>query len=75
MRSVPTFLDYTKFKGFADDKLKFGKMMISDVDRMETLWEKEKIPVTSIFLLFPILIPEGLKICGKELTIYHAFKL
>ena len=42
-------LDLTKLKAFADDKSNVAKMMISLIDRVEKLWEKEKILVTSIF--------------------------
>ena len=43
--------DVTKLKAFADDKLYIGKMTISFYDRVreKTLWEREKILVTSIF--------------------------
>ena len=40
------FLDWTKFKAFADEK---PKIMISVFDNIKTLWEKEKMLVSSIF--------------------------
>ena len=42
-------LDVTKLKAFADDKLKVGRMMIVLLEDWKTLWEKEKMLVTSIF--------------------------
>ena len=46
-------LDETKLEAFADDKLNVTKMIISLFDRVENIVRKEKILVTSIFLLFP----------------------
>ena len=37
--------DWFKLKAFADDKLNVTKMIISVFDRVETLWEKEKLLV------------------------------
>ena len=43
-------LDMTKLKAFADDKLNVAKITISLFDSVEkTLWEKEKMLVTSNF--------------------------
>ena len=42
-------MDWTKIKAFADDKLNVAAMMISAYDRKKTMWEKQKILVTSIF--------------------------
>ena len=39
----------TKLKAFTDGKLKVAKMTISPSDRVETLLEKVKMLVTSIF--------------------------
>ena len=56
-------LDRTKLKAFADMKLNAAKMMISIFYRVETLWEKEKMLVTSIFSFslnnFQSLLPLG----------------
>ena len=45
-------LDVTKLKTFADSKLNIAKMTISVFDRVENLWEKEKMLVISIFSCF-----------------------
>ena len=42
-------VDLYKFKTFADDNLSVAKMAKFVFDRVETLWEKEKMPVSSIF--------------------------
>ena len=42
-------LDLTNFKAFAGGKLNVAKTMISSFDGLKTLWEKEKMLVTSIF--------------------------
>ena len=42
-------LDWSKLKAFADDKINVANMMIFVFDRVKTLWEKEKMLVTSIF--------------------------
>ena len=52
------FLDLTKLKAFADDKLNISKMTISLCDRVENTVEKKKMLVTSIFLLFPQCFPK-----------------
>ena len=39
----------TKLKAFADNKFNVVQMMISFSDKVETLWEKEKMFVTSNF--------------------------
>ena len=36
-------LDQTKLKAFADGKLNVAKIIISVFDRVETLWEEEKL--------------------------------
>ena len=46
-------LGWSKLKTFADYKKKKLKMMTFMFDRVETLWEKEKMLVTSIFS-FPL---------------------
>ena len=50
MNTLPydKILDGTKLKAFTDDK-SCAKMVISLFDRAETLWEKEKMLVTSVF--------------------------
>ena len=35
--------EWTKFKAFADNKSNVAKVMISVVDGIEVLWEKEKM--------------------------------
>ena len=51
LKSVPNdkILHWSKLKAFADDKIKVLKMFIFVVDRLKTLWEKEKMLVTIIF--------------------------
>ena len=51
VNSVPNveFLDDTKLKAFADNKLSFAKMMISLFDTVENTVGKGKMLVTSIF--------------------------
>ena len=41
--------DWSKFKGFADDKLNVTKMIISVFDRVENIVGKEEISCTSNF--------------------------
>ena len=43
------FLDVTKLKAFADDKLNAAKRSFFSLIEQKTLWEKEKMLVTSIF--------------------------
>ena len=47
------FLDRTKFKAFADDKLNVGKIMISVYDRVENIVGKGENAGNQHFLLFP----------------------
>ena len=47
------FLDLTKFKALADDKLNVAKIMISFLTGLKTLWEMETMLVYQHFLLFP----------------------
>ena len=51
INSVPNdkILDGSKFKAFADDKIKVLKMMISAFDRVEKIVGKGEFAVTSIF--------------------------
>ena len=42
-------LDWSKLKACADDKIHVTKKLKCVLGRVETLWEKEKILVTSIF--------------------------
>ena len=51
-------LDQTKLKAFADDKFNVTKMIISVFDRVETLWEKEKLLVQAI-PPFPTMFSQG----------------
>ena len=41
-------LDWFKLKEFADDKLKMVEMVESVLERVETLWEKEKMLVNNM---------------------------
>ena len=43
------FLDWTKFKAFADNKIREAKMMIYDSDRVENIVGIGENAVTSIF--------------------------
>ena len=47
------FLDWTKFKGFADDKSTFYKTVISVFDRVGNIVEKGENVGYQPFLLFP----------------------
>ena len=47
------FLDWTKFKALADDKLNVAKIMIYVFDRVEHIVEKEENAGYQHFLLFP----------------------
>ena len=40
---------WSKLKAFADDKIKVDKVMIFIIGRVENIWVKEKMLVTSIF--------------------------
>ena len=65
------FLDMTKLKAFADDKLEVAKMTISLCGRLENTVGKEENAGYQHFLLFPQCFPSpsslgSLKI-GKEL--------
>ena len=46
-------LDRSKLKAFADNKVKFLKMMIFAFDRVENIVEKEENAGYQHFLLFP----------------------
>ena len=41
-------LDWLNLKEFAHDKMNMAQMMISVFNKIETLWEREKMLVTSI---------------------------
>ena len=43
------YLDLSKFKAIAEEKIKVGLKAEFVLNRVKTLWEKEKILVTSIF--------------------------
>ena len=51
LNSLPNdeILDQSKFNAFADDKIDVTKESKFVLGRVETLWEKEKMLVTSIF--------------------------
>ena len=51
LNSLPNdkFLDVTKLKAFADEKLNLVKMTIFSLIQQKTLWENEKMLVTRIF--------------------------
>ena len=49
---MTTFLDMTKLKAFADNKLNVAKMMISPLDRVENTVEKGENVGYQHFLLF-----------------------
>ena len=46
-------LDWSKMKGFADDRIEFDKMMIFDFDRVENIVGKGESAGNQHFLLFP----------------------
>ena len=48
------FLDWTKLKAFADDKVNVAEMMISLFDRIENTVGKEENAGFQHFLLFPV---------------------
>ena len=52
-------LGQAKLKAVADDNLNVTKMVISVFDRVETLWEKEKLLVQAISS-FPTMFSKGL---------------
>ena len=67
---------WSKFKAFADNKINVAKMMISCLTMQKTLWEKEKMLVTSIFSfshnIFRSLIYQGISnlgLCDKGLKV------
>ena len=69
------FLDWTRLKAFADNKLNAGNLKISVFEMLETLWEKEKMLVTSIFSfshnVFKSHLFQGCQksgLCGEELN-------
>ena len=72
-------LDWSKCKAFAADKFDVFRIMISVSDRVETLWEKEKMLVTSIFSFFLTMFSKGFFIrvvrsrivYGQELNKYY----
>ena len=45
-------LDYSELKEFADDNFKFDQMEETSLNGLKTLWEKEKLLVTSNFSFF-----------------------
>ena len=51
INSLPSnkILDLSKFKAFADDKMNETQKLKFAFETVESLWEKEKIMVTSIF--------------------------
>ena len=57
------FLGMTSLKASADDKLNVTKITIFLFDRVETLWEKKKMLVTSIFC-FSHSVFQGLLLYG-----------
>ena len=70
------YLDRTKFKGFADDKVSVGQFVISVFYRIENIVRKGEMLVTSIFSfshnVFKRLLSKGVKksgLCGKEFTL------
>ena len=73
-------LDTTKLKAFADHKLNIIKMVISLFDRVEIIWEKRKMLVTSIFSFstlfskaFFFRVVKSLDCVVKSLRIYISF--
>ena len=50
---TPIFLDWTKFKAFADDKLNVAKFMINVLDMVENIVGKGENAGYQHFLLFP----------------------
>ena len=72
-------LDWSTCKAFAADKFDVFRIMISVSDRVETLWEKEKMLVTSIFSFFLTMFSKGFFIrvvrsrivYGQELNKYY----
>ena len=55
--------DWSKSKAFTEDNSNISKKMISLYDRVETLWAKEKMLVTNVFLLFPQCLPKASSTC------------
>ena len=75
------FLYLTKFKTFADDKLNITRIMISVFDKIETLWEKGKMLVNSIFSfsnnVSKRVLHQGrnkLALCSKVLIVERLYK-
>ena len=66
--SKDNILDVTKFKAFADDKLKVAEIRISFFDRVENTFGKGENAGYQHFLLFPQCFPKpsslGLLIVG-----------
>ena len=55
INSLPNdkILDQTKLKACADDKINVTQKLQFVIESVKTSWEKGKMLVTSIFLLFP----------------------
>ena len=67
------FLDCTKLDVFADDKINFGKMMISVFDGVGNILGKgENAGNHNVFIRF-LQGPEKPRLCGKELNLKSSF--
>ena len=70
LNSLPNnnILDWSKLKAFADEKMKLlFKLLILFLIGLKTLWEKEKMLVTSIFFFFLQCFQKGLPITRRQI--------